>query len=82
MDYGGFKDLVPSPFHPQHFVVKNKIIEKTACYLKYFVRNLIQDNSTCEELKGGGNPGGRFPLGEKRKSLPCNRAFVTKEGIQ
>ena len=41
MDYGGFKDLVSSPFHPQHFVVKNKIIEKTACYLKYFVRNLI-----------------------------------------
>lgn len=66
MDYDGFKDLVPSPFHPQHFVDQNKIIEKTACYLKYFVRNLIQDNPICEELKGVGTQEGSFPRREKK----------------
>lgn len=57
MDWGYFKALLPFPPCPKHFVVQNKIIEKTPCYLLDFCKE-----SKVRQL----HLWGTVPVGEKK----------------
>ena len=61
-----------------YFMILNPPINLWASLVAQWAKNPL----AIEEGKGGGNPGGKFPQGGKRKHLPCNRAFVTREGVQ